>query len=1140
MYENLPNRQKSFFRQKTLSRRETFSSLLSRSTLLSTAILLSGLMSFGIAEAKTEAKTASSVTFQNVRVTGTVLVEGTNEALSGANIIEKGTNNGTSTDAAGRFALQIRSNQATLIISSVGYETQEIQVAGRQELQIKLQPLTQQVEEVVVTALGLQREKRSLGYSVGTVSGESLNQVAQESVLGGLSGKIPGVTLNETSGTGSSISMVIRGANSLTTDNQPLFVVDGVPMSNSMNNQRQMGSDNIADYGNRISDINPNDIESISVLKGPSAAALYGSRAGNGVVLITTKSAKAGSPTRVDVSSSNVFETPVHFLDFHYMYANGERTSKFDEGSAYWTGLPLDRGIEAVQWNAPLDASGRPIATELVSYKDNMKNFLETGMTSTNNIGLSGSGPKSTYRVSYNNMSHNGLIPNSDLFRNALSSVLSFELSPKLTFSSHINLNRTHSNSRPSTATRRANPLEAVMAYPHVNVLELQDYWVEGQEHVQQMRPNTLVDNPYFLAYELTNAFARNRAYGNLRLDWDILPGLSAFARFAGDISSENRETKVPKSFGRAANGGYYIQNMGNHEVNTDILVSYHKAIQNIDFNVSVGGNYMYQYGAGTAMNGSALTIPGLYRISNVPTTNISYSNSISEQAIYSAYALASIGLYNQLYIDLTARNDWASSLPAVHQSFFYPSASLSWLANETFQLPRQISLLKLRAGWAQVGNAPGPYQIDPVLGTGQYGNLITMSVPGNVRNPLLKPEIATSTEVGLDFNLFQNRIRFEGTYYQVGNSNQQLSIPAPESSGASSLLVNAGLIESTGWEFGLGGTPIRNANWVWDINANFSTNEAVLKELVDGVTRLDLWNSDSRGYSFAMVGDKIGNLYSAGYARVMDENSPYYRWPILNNEGEWQRLNSADDYMHVGNYNPDFQVGLQTSLQYKKFTLSASFDWRQGGQFMSFTYRYGGSDWRSGKQMRELIPGGLMDPAALAEMLRSDPERYIIPSNGHFPRVGGYEQETGGFYYASGSESGYDGIFIPGVISDGQGGYIEHLGGDGTNIKAVSDQYPWDYYQNVTFDASFIKLREISLGYDLPSIRGIQNARISVFSRNIMLWTAAKIGIDPERAFQASSGTQGHTSTLYKQGAELQNIMPMTMPFGFKLDFTF
>lgn len=1077
---------------------------------------------------------------QDHRLSGRVTSAATNQGLAGVNVLEKGTNNRTTTDDAGRFTLQVRNGQAILLFSSIGYNPVEEQVSNRTEIYVSMVAGTEIVEEVVITALGIQREKKSLGYSVGTVSGESLTKVAQENVFGGLSGKIPGVTLNETSGTGSSISMVIRGANSLTTDNQPLFVVDGVPMSNSLNNQRQMGSDNIPDYGNRISDINPNDIESISILKGPSAAALYGSRAGNGVVLITTKSARKGSRTRIDLSSSNVFETPVEFLDFHYMYANGERTTKFDEGSAYWSGLPLDRGNKVVQWNSPLDANGQRIPTELVSYKDNMKNFLELGVTSTNNISVSGSGVNSTYRIAYNNMSHNGLIPNSDLFRNALTSAVSFDITEKLKLSSNINLSRSNSNNRPSTATRRANTLEAVMAYPHVNVLDLQNYWIEGQEHVQQMRPSNLVDNPYFLAYELTNAFVRNRAYGNVRLDWDILPELSAFARFAGDISSENRESKIPKSYLRMANGGYYIQNLANHEVNTDFLVTYKKMLQDFDFNVSAGGNYMYQYGAGMGMDGSALTIPGLYRISNVPTTNISYFNSTSQRAIYSLYALASLGYKNQLYLDLTARNDWASSLPSVHQSFFYPSASLSWLANETFNLPNTVSLLKLRAGWAQVGNAPGAYQIDPVLGTGQYGSLITMSVPGNVRNPLLKPEIATSTEFGLDFNLFRNRLRFEATYYQVGNSNQQLSIPAPESSGATSLLVNAGLIESTGLELALGGTPIRNENWTWDINANFSTNKAVLKELVDGVTRIDLWASDSRGYSFAQVGDRIGNLYSAGYAHVTDPSSQYYGWPILNSDGEWQRLNSADDFMHVGNYNPDFQMGLQTSLQYKRFSLSASFDWRQGGEFMSFTYRYGGSDWRSGKQMRELIPGSNMDPEALANMLRSNPEKYIIPRNGHFPRVGGYEQSTGGFFYKSGSEEGYDGVFIPGVMDDGKGGYIEHLGGPGTKIKAASDQYPWDFYQSVTFDASFIKLREITLGYDLPQIKGIGQARVSVFSRNIMLWTAAKIGIDPERAFQANSGAQGHTSTMYRQGAELQNIMPMTMPFGFKLDLTF
>lgn len=1080
-----------------------------------------------------------SVAVVNFDVRGTVT--DVNGPVSGVTVTEKGTTNGTTTDGSGNFSLNVSSSSAVLVFTSIGYKSQEVAVGGRANVSVFVESDAQELEGVVVTALGLKRDAKSLGYSVGVVDGKEMTKVAQENIFGGIAAKLPGVTLNETSGPGSSVSMIIRGANSLTTDNQPLFVVDGVPLISGLNNQRQMGDRNIVDYGNAISDINPDDIESISVLKGPSAAALYGSRAGNGVVLITTKSGKKGERATVNFSTNNVFEEPARFLDFHYKYASGNRTAILDESSAYWTGLPLDQGITAPQWNSPLDASGNKIPIELRSYKDNMKNFLRTGITSTNNVSVTGGTARGNYRISYNNMTNIGMIPNSGLQRNSLSTALAYEIYNNLRVSSNINFTRTNSDNRPTTASRTANPLEWVMAYPHVNVLDLKDYWMPGQENVMQRRVFGNGDNPYFLANELTNAFVRDRVYGNVKLDWDIAPNLTSFVRLAMDLTSENRETKVPHSYSRAARGGYYLDNLSNNEINADFLVTYKKKVSDFDISVSGGGNYMYQTGRGAYMGGNEITIPGLYRISNVPQNLLSVSNSTSQRLIFGVYGVASVGFKNQLYVDVTARNDWASSLPVSDQSFFYPSASFSWLASETFNLPSTVSLLKLRAGWAQVGNAPGAYQIHPTIGIGSYGPLVIQAMPGTLRNPALKPEIAASSEFGVDLNMFSNRLRFQGTYYHVANKNQQLPIPLPESSGFERTYVNAGLIASRGWEFAVGGTIVQNKNWTWDVNANFYRNRTKVEKLVDGFPVLALWE-DNGGGVLAKEGELLGNLYSRGYQYVTDEHSEYYRWPILDAQGKWQNNNDPDARVKVGNYNPDFQVGLQTTLQYKKFSLGLSFDWRQGGQFMSYTYRYGGSNWMSARQMRELIPGGNYSEQELRELLKSDPEKYIIPQNGNFPRVGGYDQASGGYLNDNFGTaiSGYDGVFIPGVISDGAGGFIEHLGGPGTVIYPASRQFSWSHSQSVTFDASFIKLREVTLGYELPKVWKFRTARVSVFSRNIMIWTAAKIGIDPERAFLPNSGPQGQSSTFFRQGIEMQNIMPMTIPVGFKLDFTF
>src|SRR5690606_27387365 len=387
--------------------------------------------------------------------------------------------------------------------------------------------------------------------------------------------------------------------------------------------------------------------------------------------------------------------------------------------------------------------------------------------------------------------------------------------------------------------------------------------------------------------------------------------------------------------------------------------------------------------------------------------------------------------------------------------------------------------------------------------------------------------------ELGVDLNLFNNRLRVDATYYSLVNENQILPIPAAPSSGFSERLINAGLISSKGFELLVGGTPVKSASgWTFDISANISKNRTVLEELPEGLDYITFWD-DNGGGSFAREGDELGNLYSRGYARVEDPSSEYYLWPILE-DGEYIANNDRAAREKVGNYNPKALVGIQPTVSYKRFTLSASFDWRIGGQFQSYTYRYGESDWKSQRQLDNLIPGGFYDPEELAALLKSDPEHYIIPQVGNFPRVGGHTLETGGFLWEDGSQ---DYGFIPGVYIDEDGEYQEHLGGPGTTYWWMTWLYPWQYNKHITFDADFLKLRELSLSYSIPQVLGLRSASISIFTRNIMLWTKSDIGIDPERAFQVIGSRQGHTTNLYRQGIELQNVMPWTVSYGFKLN---
>jgi TonB-linked SusC/RagA family outer membrane protein len=1077
-----------------------------------------------------------------IGISGKVTSDSDNVGIPGVSILEKGTNNGTVTDIDGAYTIEVTDENSVLVFSFVGFESQEVRVGNRNSINIGLRESMSAMSEVVVTALGIEREKRSLGYAVGEVRGDDIRNVTQENAINALAGRVAGVTINQMSGVGSSTSVVIRGATSLSSDNQPLFVIDGVPVSNTLNNMRSMGDRNEVDYGNPISDLNPDDIEDMTVLKGPSAAALYGARAGNGVILITTKRGRKGEAMTVNFSSSNVFEMPVRDLNFHHMYASGNRNAQLDELSSYWAGPRLDVGNMAVQWNSPLDENGNRVPMELRSYPNNMRNFLETGVTSTNSLSLSGSSEKATYRLSYTNMTHSGMIPNSDLFRNNLSFSSSYQLNEKLSVSTDLNLSRSNSNDRPSTGNRGANPVEDVYNWPHVNMLDLKDFWEPGQNEIQQRSVSLNHDNPYFIAYGINNAYVRDRVFGNIKLDYKFAENINSHLRLSYDTYTENRETKIPWSYTRERRGAYHLQDIAQSESNLEFLTTYRKSVNDFNVSISGGGNIMMQNFRDNYMGsapGVGLIVPGLYRINNIPNMGLNYSNFSSRKAIYSVFGLASIGYQDQLYLDLTARNDWSSTLPAANRSYFYPSASLSWLANYTFDLPQTISMWKFRAGLAQVGNDTNPYALDPVMGTMNWGGLISTTFPGTLLNPELRPEINTSQEYGMDLNFFDNRIRFEGTYFYQRNRNQILSIPTPNSSGYTAKQINAGMISSRGWEVMVGGTPIQREGLVWDINANFTRMRTRLESLTAGMDFITLWD-DNNGGAQTFVGDDIGTLYSRGFAYVNDPNSEYYRWPILNDVGKWIPRNDREDRVPVGNFNPDFIMGLQTSLRYKGWTVAASFDWRMGGNFQSYTYRYGESNWKSARQMENLIPGGNYSEQELIDLLKSDPARYIIPQNGNFPRVGGYSQETGGLPTNTDDAFGYDGVFIPGVIEVAPGEYREHLGGEGTVIYPASRQFAWSHSQQITFDASFLKLRELSFGYDIPHIKGIRNAHVAVFTRNVILWTAANIGIDPERAFQVTASRQGDSANLFRQGIELQNVMPWTVPVGFKVNLTF
>ena len=1110
---------------------------------------------------------ANAENMQGPTVTGKITSSLDGEGLPGVNVLLKGSQEGTITDINGNYSLEVIDENSILVISFVGFITEEITVGSRTVIDIEMTEDITSLSEIVVTALGIKREEKSLGYSVEKVGGEELTRVVHENVLNSMSGKVAGVTINSTGGTGSSVSMVIRGATSLSTDNQPLFVVDGVPIANTVNNVGGFGDDNRVDYGNAISDLDPESIESITILKGPSAAALYGTRAGNGVVLITTKKAKENEGMKVYVTSNTVFDIPSRYVNtttkfstgfFSYRPENvgGGVLPNISAGDGTFNGPENDQGYWAVQWDAPLDANGQPIPTEIVSYPDNIRNFLnDYAFTTSNGAAISSSSQAVNYRMGFTNMTHSGLIPNSDLHRNNITLAASSKLWNKLTISTDINYSNSWANNRPAS-NRGSNPLQWAYSHPaNIDIRKLQDYRTGGD--ITRVSGNH--ENPYFLANEVNNSYNRHRIFGNVVANWEISPSFSIRGRFILNKTDEIRETKIaPGYLNEPNNGTYGIVTSTGMERNMDLLGTYKKDWDNFAVSASVGGNVLYKKWSSirnSAKSGSGLIVPNVFTVQNISSGSLSYGNSRSEKAINSVFAMANLSYKYMLFLDITARNDWSSTLPSSNRSYFYPSASLSFLLNEVFDMGK-VDMLKLRGGWAQVGNDTGPYRLEQTYGNaGQWGDATRLTKSSGLLAPNLLPEIATSMEVGIDLKMFSNRLRFEGTYYTVDNVNQILGIPLAASSGFSGVQINAGLLQSKGWEILLGGTLISTSDWNWDVDVNFTKNETRVLELEEGVDFINFWseaNVKSISYVKGYVANEadgpedgvVGNLYARETKRVTDVNSPYYGYPLLGSglDAEWE---GEEEYSKIGNYNPDFIMGMQSSLSFKNFTLNMTFDWRSGGQYVSQTFRYLSESVVTQTWLDGLVsPGDLGgEPSqALRDWVVANEDQLLLGDK--LRPVGGPTPDYGGFPESFSGVTVYDGTFAPGVMGehDADGNFIldhENLGNPGTVFLPYVVSYPWDIGRANMFDADYIKIREIALSYRLPHDVsrkiGMQNVDISIYSRNIMLWTKdSALGVDPERAFQAEGNGR------FSQGVERYNVNPWVIPIGFKFGFTF
>ena len=1054
-----------------------------------------------------------SVYAQNTTVNGVIINADGGGILPGVTILEKGTQNGTVTDAEGKYRLKIN-REATLIFSSIGFQTVEVSVGQRSVLDISLQPADLELGEVVVTALGIERNTKDLGYNVQRLESKTVDNVKAPNFIDNLAGKLAGVTVTQgATGVGSTSKITIRGEASFT-NNNPLFVVDGIPINNNsavnFTNDAAAGFQEV-DFGNGAMEVNPDDVASVSVLKGPSAAALYGTRASNGVIIITTKNGKEqrGKGIGISMNSTTFIERAFQLPDFQNEYGQGNSgqfefvdglSAGINDNISYSWGPRLSPDTLIPQFDSPVSLAdgsvvrggdvavhgGLPITpTPFIGYPDNLKNFYQTGVTTINNVAVSAAFDQGNYRLSFTDLQSESIIPGVNLDRQTISANLTFRPVSRLKITSSVSYVRSGSDNRPSSGYGSENVNYSLVAWGprSLNISALEDYWQPGLEDLQQYSFNyTFFDNPYFILFENRNSFDRDRVFGNLSASYIFNDQLSLTVRSGTDYSSEQRQFRRAFSTNRFQNGGYAVHDVFFRENNTDFLLNYTESTSDLDFDISLGGNRMDQHASTFQTQALSLAQPGIFRLSNAASP-LEVFEFLSRKRINSLYGIAKFGFKGYLFVEATARNDWSSALASPssteNTSFFYPSISSGLVLSNLVALPTEIDFLKLRASWAQVGNDTNPYQTAGVFNAQTpYNGQPTFSEQSTIPNANLLPELTTSVELGTEVRLFDGLLNLDFSYYNALTENQIISLPVSITSGATQQVVNGGEVRSKGIEIIAGVTPVKGAV-TWNAQFNFSRNVTTIESLPSQVDRLTL--AYSRVYDnvnqtvFFQVeeGGRIGDLYGTGYQR--NEDGEF----VVGSNG----LYIADNNLKkLGNYNPDFILGFNNNLQYKNWNMNILFDWRQGGVLVSRTLALGA--------------------------------------------VGGQLEET--------SNRPEEGIVAPGVVNVGTVDNPQYQ----PNTQVVSAEafyrnfYDRNHEENNTYDASYLKLREFSISYSMKP-KFIPNGGtmdISLIGRNLFAFSEIP-HFDPEQiAVQGQQFVNGVEDMSYAT----------TRSFGLKLGINF
>lgn len=1053
----------------------------------------------------------------NAPIRGRVTSGDDQQPLQGVSVTVKGSNIGTSTDANGNFTINADPN-ATLVFSFIGFQQTEVPLNGRSSVDVVLQTEAAMLTETVVTANAIRRDKSSLGYSAPVIRGDELLTGRSTTPINALQGKVAGVNITSTaSAPGSSSRIVLRGGSSISGNNQALMVIDGVPIDNSdflggSDIRTTSSSGNVdprstVNFGNRGNDINPDDIESVTVLKGPAAAALYGSRASNGAIIITTKSGKGSAKRKNEVTlSSNVtFSNILKLPDFQNEYGQGYFIGNDDQGNPEYFIDPKENW----SWGPPLDGeekewgqsiNGVRLRKPFAAQKDNVKKFFETGKMLNNNLSLSGAGEKTTYYLSLNSVNSDGLMPDNFDKYNRYSVRFNGTANLSNKFSTSLNIN--YINVKSDLVQGGQGPgsvYDAVLQTPRdIPIHEMSDlsnpYYGYGFLNEQNEETygyyGAYAISPYYLLQNYRNLNDVDRVTGNFTVTYKPLEWLDIVERLGADVYTDRRRFEYPKfdfipadevtgDYSRSANtqsavGKYEENNFNVSEIVHDLMITARKEFSP-DFNASIMVGHNVRQRRTTILQASTnesagLVVPGWYNLDNSNGPVYTY-NEYGNRRLVGLYSQITMGYRDMLFLDLTARNDWSSTLPEANNSFFYPSVSGSFVFTELLGnsgIGNVLRYGKLRASWAQVGNDANPYLLNTYFARtdidGGFGRTTfpLNGVPGltqsaRIGNPDLKPEITSAYEVGTELNFWNNRLYVDFSYYQNRSKNQILNIPIAESSGFTNKVINGGIVENKGIELSLRGIPIRTpGGFTLELFGTYTRNRNKVVDLeLEGVSQVSLGGLADLSV-VAAEGMPYGTFYGIDIQK--DELGRVIVDPVTGIPLE------TPNAVYLGSYNPDYLASLGATARYKGFSFNILFDTKHGGYFVSRT-----------RDITSFV-------GVSAETVEHGRTPYIFPNS---------------------------------VYEDADGKLVEN-----TSVTFLPQDYfpARPYGQNVT-DASYVKLREASLSYRLPKRildrTPFGNITVGVFGNNLFLWTPSENKYaDPEVNSAGATNLQGFDYT--------------------------